>query len=194
MDMRSNFGQYGTITTASVGSIVEMTVNLKWVPHNLSPFVDRLIWDLATLFQGCLITRIPKGNGMQTQSGLKSGYGELYYLSQIGSNSLLRSKVEASVKQEFDDDQYWDVNQLQSLRLNGLHNLGFVTGWSNERYQDAVVAGPYFDLFWFARLSNKVSTRLYASYGTPLDYASLQKARDYSPQQSFYGDLYQSSN
>lgn len=181
IDIRSNFGQYGTITTASVGSIVGNDTDTEM--GAAQSIAIRRTPDLGLGFSlsgGASSQEYRKEMGFLNQSGLKTGSGDLFYLSQIGSNSLLRSKVEASVKQEFDDDQYWEVNQMQSLRLNGLHNIGLETGWSNERYKETTVAGPYVNLSWLARLSNKVSTKLYFSYKTPLDYASLQKARDYS--------------
>ena len=181
MDMRSNFGKYGTISTASVGSIVGNDTDSELgvaqsVSINRSP-------DLGfgySLSGGASSQEYRKEMGFLNQSGLKSGSGSLSYISQIGQDSILISNISTSLKQEFDDDQYWDVSTLHSFKLRGLHNLGFIAGWSNEHYQSAVVAGPYLDLFWFARLSNTVSTRFFLSHGTPLDYSSLQKAKDYS--------------
>ena len=90
------------------------------------------------------------------------------------------SMIPIDSHKEFDEDESISLRSLHSWKLSGIHNLGFSIGWYRERFQNQEVTAPFADLFWYARLNNKLSTRFSLGYLKGLDYSSLQPSEDYS--------------
>lgn len=181
MDVRSNIGTYSNVMASSSVSLLGEndgpslgSQHALWLERTPDLGVGYSLSGLASTKE------FRQEMGFLNQSGLGSGEASLSYTNEVGERSLLINSLTWVGTREWDDDQNWDVSYLQSWKLGGLHNLGWVAGLYAERYQDAEVMGPYVDMFWFARLSNAVSTRLFLGSGTVLDYSTLSSATDYT--------------
>lgn len=180
-DLRSNLGEYSTISATASASIVgdSSTMELgseEIISLNRSP-------DLGAGYHVNFTHSTPeyrKEMGFQNQSGLHQTSAEGNYITQLGERTTLFSSLGTTFHKEFDSDQFWAIKSTQSLKLNGLHNIGFNVGWFNERYQSISIDSPYVDLFWFARLHNKLSTKVFFSFSNVLDYNSLKPASEIS--------------
>ena len=180
-DIRTNFGKYGMLTGHVSGSIVgnddtQEIGSQEYISISRSP-------DLGAGYRLGLTHSTPeyrKEMGFQNQSGLVRIDPSAHYIFQLGANSIWTSRVSASVQREFDDDNSILAGTKQELNLSGIHKLGFNTGWYIENYQQARADGPYLDLFWNARLGNKLSTKLSGKSVVALDYGTLQESTSYS--------------
>lgn len=181
VDLRTNYGKYGLLTGHVSGSIVGNNDNQElgsqeYISISRSP-------DLGFGYQLGITHSTPeyrKEMGFQNQSGLLRLDPSAKYIFQTGANSIWTSQVSASVQREFDDDNSLLAGTRQELNLSGIHKFGFNTGWYLENYQQARADGPYLDLFWNARLSNKLSTKLSGKSVVALDYGTLEESTSYS--------------
>ena len=110
--------------------------------------------------------------GFLTQSGLFTATGEIFHHTQWGSDSLWTPSLQVYAKSEWDNDGLFKLHHQQNFTIKGLHTVQILGGWAEESYQNDMVAGPFANARWAARVNGRLNTVLSYDMDTSLDYAS----------------------